>query len=29
MSGDLTKPKNENSNEYVRNINFYDNYEKK
>ena len=29
LSGDLTKPKIENSNEYVRNINFYDNYEKK
>ena len=29
LSGDLTKLKNENNNEYVRNINFYDNYEKK
>jgi hypothetical protein len=29
LSGDLTKSKNGNNNEYVRNINFYDNYEKK
>jgi hypothetical protein len=28
LSGDLTKPNNENSKEYVRNINFYDNEKK-